>query len=135
VNAVFQTLETGIGVFSKPGNVRHSNPIEPCIYEQQNDCSHPALSGRKSTATARRGYTECHVLLHCSINLLLKFYILLSSSHAIDFENALNAEQLAAVQAPDGPVLVIAPRHRQDAHADLPRRVAVERGIEARRSC
>ena len=53
---------------------------------------------------------------------------------SIDFENALNPEQLAAVQAPDGPVLVIAAAGTGKTRT-LTYRVAwlVERGIEARR--
>ena len=52
----------------------------------------------------------------------------------IDFEQALNAEQLAAVRAPDGPVLVIAAAGTGKTRT-LTYRVAwlVERGIEARR--
>ncbi len=52
---------------------------------------------------------------------------------AIDFEKALNPEQLAAVQAPDGPVLVIAAAGTGKTRT-LTYRVAwlVERGISAR---
>ncbi len=52
----------------------------------------------------------------------------------IDFEKALNAEQLAAVRAPDGPVLVIAAAGTGKTRT-LTYRVAylVEQGIEARR--
>ena len=53
---------------------------------------------------------------------------------SIDFEHALNPEQLAAVQAPDGPVLVIAAAGTGKTRT-LTYRVAwlVERGVEARR--
>ena len=53
---------------------------------------------------------------------------------AIDFENALNSEQLATVRAPDGPVLVIAAAGTGKTRT-LTYRVAylVERGIDPRR--
>jgi len=53
---------------------------------------------------------------------------------SLDFENALNEEQLAAVMAPDGPVLVIAAAGTGKTRT-LTYRVAwlVERGIAARR--